>query len=96
MYWFFKNNFIRTVLYNLVSVSFCILFVTFTFTFYIDNALFAFLGSYVFGIYIFQRFPMILFSGFIHNDFLFFMISIITTIFLAVIFDFCFKRVLKK
>lgn len=96
MYWLLKNDFVRVVFYNLVSVLFCILFVTLTFKFSLKNSVFTFLGNHAFSIYILQRLPMILVSRFVYNDFLFLMISIVATLFLALSFDCLCKKVLRK
>lgn len=96
MYWLLKNDLLRSIFYNLVSAAFCLLFATLTFKFDFKQPVFSFLGKHIFSIYILQRIPMILFSKFINNSFLLFILCLCSTLLLAVIFDFGVKKVLKK
>lgn len=96
MYWLLKNDLLRSIFYNLVSAAFCLLFATLTFKFDFNQPLFSFLGKHIFSIYILQRIPMILFSKFINNSFLLFILCLCITLILAVIFDLGVKKIFKK
>ena len=75
-------------------VSYCVFSLLFAFemiliTMKVDfrSKVMAFFGKYVFGIYILQRLPMILFAGRIENQFLFFAASFIVTLLFAIVYN---------
>lgn len=96
MYWLLKNELLRSIFYNFVSVAFCLIFATLSFKLYFTQPVFSFFGKHIFSIYILQRIQMILFSKFINNSFLLFVMCLVVTLILSIVFDFGVKRVLKK
>lgn len=73
-------------LYQLASISFCLFIISITLFFKIENTILAWLGNYVFEIYILQRIPMILFQNIVTNKYLYFFICLIITLIIAFLF----------
>ena len=73
-------------LLELRNVSFAILMVALTTIFVVGNKTLAWLGKYVFEIYILQRIPMNLFKSIVPNKYIYFVICAIVTLVLAIAF----------
>ena len=78
---------INISLYELASVMFCLFIVAVTLFFKIGNPILSWLGKHVFEIYILQRLPMILFQNKVTNKYLYFMICLIFTILISILFS---------
>lgn len=78
---------INIILYELASITFCLFIVAVTIFFKIENPILSWLGKHVFEIYILQRLPMILFQNIIANKYLYFMICLIFTIIISILFS---------
>ena len=79
--------------YELASISFCLFVVSITLFFKIGNPILSWLGKYVFEIYILQRLPMIIFQNIIVNKYLYFIICLIITLVISILFGFLENKV---
>lgn len=75
--------------YTVWAVAFVAVIVLFTMKVSISSHIFTWFGEHVFSVYMLQRIPMIIFSdlGFARNKYMFLVICIISTVFLADLFD---------
>ncbi len=81
------------ITYMLVSALFAFIIVLLSMKINIDNPILRFLGRHVFSIYILQRIPFMILKNRIENVYLYFVISFIFTLVIAVLFDKAFGRV---
>lgn len=79
----FKRN---IAIYELLSVTFCLLIINLSYVFKIGNKILYFLGIYSFEIYILQRIPYSIFKGVFSNEVVYFIISLVCVIIISVIF----------
>ena len=83
---FLYKNGSNLVIYELLACVFCLLIINFTYIFYIGNRILSFLGLYSFEIYILQRIPYSLLFGIFSNNLVYFIVSLIFTIVIAILF----------
>lgn len=81
-----KSQFPHLGFLELRNVSFAILMIALTTVFVVGNKTLAWLGKYVFEIYILQRIPMNLFKSIVPNKYIYFVICAIVTLVLAIAF----------
>ena len=78
--------------YILFSLLFAMVVVAITMKIQIGNKGLNFFGKHVFSIYILQRIPMMIFQNIISNLYLFFIVSFLATIIVAVCVDYLFNK----
>ncbi len=80
------NPMIHFVFLEMNSVLFAIAIVTMSTLLIIENPIISFCGKYVFEIYILQRIPMNIFQGIIKQKLFYFLVCLIVTILLTLVF----------
>ena len=78
--------------YIILSLLFALVIVSVTMKVKIGNVVLDFFGKHIFSIYILQRIPMMIFQNIIPNIYLYFVVCFITTVIIAVGFDFLFGK----
>ena len=93
----FSHN---VIIYELLACIFCLLVINFTYIFHLGNKILSFLGLYSFEIYILQRIPYNVLSKVFNNNLIFFVISLVCTIIISIMFkyltDFIDKKMYRK
>ncbi len=97
-FFIFRRILPHVIAYNITSILFCLTIVLITTKIKVDNVILRWLGKYSFFIYIFQRLPMIIFAnlGLNVNKFLFFILCLITTLFISVVINKFYEKLDKK
>ncbi len=81
-----QNSYIKIFLYELKSIAFVWTIVSVSWTLAVGNPILTWLGGYVFEIYILQRIPMILFQNIGMNKYLYFVVCLVLTLIMAIVF----------
>lgn len=78
--------------YIMLPILFALSIVVVTMKIKIGNKILDFFGKHIFSIYILQRIPMMIFQNIISNLYLFFIVSFIATVIVALCFDYLFNK----
>ncbi|MBQ7373244.1 MAG: acyltransferase [Clostridia bacterium] len=82
--------------YCFMSLAFVSIVVLFTMKIKVGNKVLEFLGTHVFSVYILQRLMYIIFNDISDNLYLFFFISVASTLIVSICFDFLMNKLLNK
>lgn len=96
--YFFQYRYTRLMMFNVVAILFCLIFVFLSMKLSFHSQILSWMGGHLFWIYILQRIPMILFQYYhIHewDPYLYLSLCFVATIILAYYIN-CFANYLKK
>ena len=85
-----------SIAYSLLSVVFSLLVVAITVKLRFRSPILAFLGKHVFSIYILQRLVFMILQKSISNTYIYFVVSFLTTVGIAALYDYVFSVVRRK
>ena len=96
--WSYYKRWTSIETYSVWAITFTLMIVFFTMKISINSNILNWFGSHVFSVYILQRIPMIILQhfGFADKRYLFLIVSIISTIFISMVYDYLTDKLFNK